>query len=182
MLAGARSFGFSWLLIACGGPTQLVVVSDELLRDTQGEAVIQNDLKRACSDALDLAFLSASAATAAQPAGILNGVSVVTGGADVQGSIGALLADFDGDLRRAVFIARPEVFASISTYYPRIGLRNGFLMNAPALASPFAPADRLILADAGMIAFAGGSVDVKASKQANVEMDTVPVGRGADRR
>ena len=103
---------------------------------------------------------------------------MVTGGADVQGSIGALLADFDGDVRRAVFIARPEVFASISTYYPRIGLRNGFLMNAPRSSSPFAPADRLILADAGMIAFAGGAVEVKASKQVSIEMDTAPVGRG----
>ena len=37
----------------------IVVVSDELLNATQGEAVIQNDLKRACSDALDSAFLSA---------------------------------------------------------------------------------------------------------------------------
>ena len=101
----------------------------------------------------------------------------MTGGADVQGSIGALLADFDGDTRKAVFIARPEVFASISTNYPRVGIQNGFLLNAPALVSPFAPADRLILADASRIAFAGGGVEVKASKSANLEMDTAPVGR-----
>ena len=84
----------------------IVVVSDELLNATQGEAVIQNDLKRACSDALDLAFLSDDAASASTPAGILNGVGVTSGGVDVQGSIGALVDDFAGDHRRAVFIAR----------------------------------------------------------------------------
>ena len=104
----------------------------------------------------------------------------MSGGGDVQGSIGALLADFAGDTRRTVFIARPEVYASVSTNYPRVGIQNGFLLNAPALVSKFAPADTLILADAGMIALAGGEIEVKASKNANVEMESVPVGRGAE--
>ena len=156
----------------------LIVVSDELLRDTQGEATIMNDLRRAISDALDSAFLSTSAATASTPAGTLNGVSITAGGSDVQGSLGALLADFDGDTRRSVFIARASVFASISTNYPRVSLgSNGFLLGLPALPSPFAPADRLILADAGLIAFASSGIEVRASKSANVEMDTAPVGR-----
>ena len=76
-----------------------------------------------------------------------------------------------------MFIARPEVFASVSTNYPRVGIRNGFLLNAPALASPFAPVDTLIIADAGMIALAGGTVEVSASKNASIEMDTAPVRR-----
>src|SRR5262245_56253781 len=111
----------------------LIVVSDEVMRDTQGESVIQSDLRRAVSDALDLQFLSANAGNDSQPAGILNGVAVTAGGADIQGSIGAVLAAFAGDLRRAVFIARPAVFASISQFYPRVGIQSGFMLNAPAL-------------------------------------------------
>src|SRR5262245_56795584 len=126
----------------------LIVVSDELLRDTGGESVIQSDLRRSVSDALDAAFLSSSAATDAQPAGIFAGVAVISGGVDIQGSIGALVAAFNGDLRRSAFVARPDVFASISQFYPRVGLTSGFLMNVPAIASAFAPADRLILVDA----------------------------------
>jgi hypothetical protein len=40
-----------------------------------------------------------------------------------------------------------------------------------------APADRLILADGGLIAFAGGEIEIRASKNANIEMDGAPVGR-----
>jgi hypothetical protein len=72
--------------------------------------------------AKQLGFPINSAATASTPAGILNGVSITAGGSDVQGSLGALLADFDGDTRRSVFIARASVFASISTNYPRVSL------------------------------------------------------------
>ena len=152
-------------------------MSDELLLATEGEQAIQSDLRRAASNALDLAFLSDDAASASTPAGILNGVSITSGGGDVQGSVGALLDDFAGDTRRAVFIARASVYASVSSSFPRVGLRNGFLMNAPALVSPYAPADTLILADAGMIALAGGVVEVSASKNASIEMDSAPVGR-----
>jgi hypothetical protein len=159
----------------------LYVVSDELLRDTGGEQVIQSDMRRAVSDSLDLAFLSASAATASTPAGILSGVSAVTGGADVQGSIAALVADFDGDTRRAVWIARPNVYAAISQTYARVGIggSNNFLLGIPALVSPFAVADRLYLVDASRVAFAGGVIEVKASKNVNVQMDTAPTKSAA---
>ena len=53
----------------------LSVFSDELITAIQGETLIQNDLARACADAIDAAFLSASAQTAWTPGGVLEGVS-----------------------------------------------------------------------------------------------------------
>ena len=162
--------------------SSLVVVSDELLHDPGGEQVIQSDLRRAVSDGLDAAFLSDDAATPAQPAGILAGVSITSGGGDPQGSVAALVDAFQGDTRRAVFVARASVYASVSSDYPRVGIggSNNFLLGVPALVSPFAPADTLLLIDASRIALAGGSIEIRASKSANVEMDLSPVGRSYD--
>ena len=154
-----------------------VVLSDELLSGggEAGEALVRNDLGRACTDAVNEAFLSSSADDGETPGGILSGVSVVSGGGDIAGSLAALIDVFQGDLTRAIFIANPGVFAGLSTSgYQRIGLGGGFLMGAVAIASRHAPADRLIIVDPELIAIAGGDVAVRSSKNATVQMDSAP--------
>ena len=154
----------------------LAVFSDELLTAAgdAGETVIRADLSRSVSDALSAAFLS-GAGDDATPASITDGVVAVTAGENVGGSLGALFDDFSGSLERSVFIGRPEIFAALSgANFPQAGLRGGMLMGSPAIASRFAPANRLILADPSLIAIAGGETEIRISRNAAIQMDDAP--------
>ena len=88
----------------------IVVVSDELLNATQGEA---GNSKRSCaalfSDALDLAFLVDDAATASTPAGILERRQRHEWRRRcTRQRLARCSMTSHGDHRRAVFIARPQ--------------------------------------------------------------------------
>jgi hypothetical protein len=160
-----------------------VVLSDEALSGggEAAEALVRNDLARACTDGLNEAFLSSNADDGETPGGILNNVSVTSGGDNIQGSLAALLDEFSGDLTRAIFVANPGVFAGLSAVgFQRIGLNGGFLMGATAIASRFAPADVLIILDPEMVAIAGGDVSIRSSKNATMQMESVPTQASFD--
>jgi hypothetical protein len=113
---------------------------------SRAENLIRDDLTRAVAAALDTTFLSADAVDDATPPGILNGIVAITANADIAHSLRGLLDDFSGDLSRAVFVATPSVYAAMtSATYLRVGLRDGMLMNAPALVSKYAPASSSLL-------------------------------------
>ena len=154
----------------------MAVFSDELLSAAgdAGEAVVRNDLSRAVSNSISSAFLD-GAGDDATPASITDGVVAVTAGENVGGSLGALFDDFSGSLERSVFIARPEVFGSLSgANFPQVGLRGGMLLGSPSIASRFAPANRLILADPSLIAMAGGETEIRISSNAAIQCDDDP--------
>ena len=65
--------------------------------------------------------------------------------------------------------AGPESSPALSgANFPAVGLRGGLLMGSPAIASRFAPADRLILADPSLIAIAGGETEIRISRNAAI--------------
>jgi hypothetical protein len=155
----------------------LCVVSNELLKSNTpaAETLIRDALTASVVQGLDTKFLSDDVASASAPAGILNGVSAIAGNSDVAYSLRALCDAFGGQLDRAIFIARPSVYASmVSATFARIGLRDGFLMGAPAYVSRYAPEGFLILADPQLIAVAMDGVAVSTARDASVEMQSAP--------
>jgi hypothetical protein len=156
------------------------VVSNELLaaNNPAAENLILADLIRAVAGALDEQFLSASAGDDATPPGVLSGVLPVTAYSNVAESIGLLIAAFQGDLSRAVFCARPDVFATIagSNLTGRIGLRDGALLAAPTIVSRYAPADSLLLIDPLRIAYATTGIETSNARGGAIEMESAPVG------
>jgi hypothetical protein len=90
------------------------------------EAVIGNDLVRACAEAIDRKFLSDEAISDASPPAILSGISAISGNSDIAYSLRALLESLGGSLERAVFVARAATYASMmSANFPRIGIPDG---------------------------------------------------------
>jgi hypothetical protein len=160
----------------------VIVVSDEVLRDggAAGEALLRSDLQRAASDAVSTAFLSTSADDGETPGGILYNLSAVIAGSNVGGSLDALLADFDGDLTRAVWIGSPGTLAFLSATYWQAGLRGGLLLGAPVISTRFLPSNTLVLVDPAMIALADSGLAVKSAKNASVQMESAPTQSAFD--
>jgi hypothetical protein len=159
-----------------------IVLSNEVLRDggAAGEALLRSDLQRAVVDAINTAFLSTSADDLTTPGGILYNLSAVTAGSNVGGSLDALMADFDGDLTRAVWIGAPGTLAFLSATYWQAGLRGGLLLGAPVIATRFLPSNSLVLADPAMIALADGGIMVQSATNASIEMESTPTQSAFD--
>jgi hypothetical protein len=157
----------------------MVVVSNEVLAQNSpsAEGIIRDDLVRAVSAVLDEKFLSDDPASLSTPAGILANVSPITANSDVAHSLRGLLDDFEGDLSRAVFVARPSTYAAMtSATYLRVGLRDGTLLMAPALVSKYAPAEMLLLIDPLRIGMAISGIAVSSARNASIEMSSAPMG------
>jgi hypothetical protein len=122
-----------------------------------------------------LKFLSADAVAAASPPGILSGISAVAANSDVGFSLRALCDDFSGSVERGVFVARAATYASMqSANFPRVGIRDGVLLGAPALVSSFAPESSLLLIDPLHIGLAMDAITVTAAREGSIEMDSAP--------
>ncbi len=148
--------------------------------DARAEAIFERELRKATIDAVDGALLSTNAASATKAAGLLNGVTAVTATSDPTADIRDLVDDFAGDLTSAFFVASPKIMGSIyGADRPMLGLRNGELMNAPALVSRNAPAGTLILIDGDGVLAAISDVDVSVSEQASAIMADNPSGASA---
>jgi HK97 family phage major capsid protein len=164
----------------------LVVATEEMLQagGTKGEILLANDLARAVAKAIDEAFLDPhNAGDTATPASVLYGAteipSTLTWSVDLKEAISA----FDGDLSNAYWVARPEVFAGISSGdHPAVGARGGELLGIPCLPSIWMPndgaspaSDFLALVDAsGIVVCENPNVEIKPSRQATVEISTNP--------
>jgi len=158
----------------------IVAVSAELARSSSpdAEATIRADLINATADALDATFFNpANAGTAGvSPASITYGAGVSTGAPTDPTDYKQLIADFEGDLQRAYFIASPQTLAAISgAAMPNVGARGGEILGVPALPTK-GIGDAVALIDPAGIAYGedGGSIEV--SSQASVEMMDDPTG------
>jgi hypothetical protein len=170
----------------------IAVFTSETLQslDPRVEADIRRDMVDGLAAAIDAAYLDPdNGGTAGQtPASITNGltpVAVGTGTADdFRDALSTMIAGFDGDLSRAVFYGRPELFAMLNGLgYDTVGLRGGELAGAPAIATaalPNAATDfyQLVLADPGSIAVVDepGLTSIVASREAAIEMADDPSG------
>lgn len=158
--------------------TLMLAYTKDLLRlaDARARTLITARSIRAVVRGDDRAMISDTAASAAQPAGILAGLSAVGSGSPTELALDfeRLVADVrDGDALAPVFVtsARGAAYLAASSLqaFKDLGITGGTISRAPAIVSPAAGA-RLILLDASSIAIADDGIDVSRSEQAAIEM------------
>lgn len=167
----------------------IIVLTDEELQAADGEEGIRRDLIGGLAAAVDLAFLDPgnSGVAGETPASVTAGLTPVAVGTgdeeDVRDALATMVDQFEGDLTRAVFVGRPELFSYLHGLgYDECGLRGGSLLGAPAVASRGLPNAggmyQLALLDPSGIAYAddGTAAQITASTDAALEMRDDPVG------
>lgn len=157
----------------------LAVITEELAEssDPSAEMVIRNDMVEAIAAAIDVSFIDpANAGTAnIKPASITNGAPAIAATGDGLADIRELIAQFPGDLERAVLIGSPSTFAVLSDplLLPTLGVRGGSALGIPAIPSK-AAGTALALVDPAGIALGEAEMDLSASREASVEMRDDP--------
>ena len=156
--------------------SSLVVVTNEMLESTdpQVEVLIRNDLAGAVAAAVDQTLLDPTNAGVAgvMPASLSNGLTATTASATSSAqTIRNLIADFPGELSRAVLIASPVTLANLydANELPSIGVRGGNAVGIPIFASEQA-GDYVTLIDPDGIAMGAGTTDLRTSREATIEM------------
>ncbi|MCP5431863.1 MAG: phage major capsid protein [Alphaproteobacteria bacterium] len=153
----------------------LIAVSNELIEcGAPGVAeYLLDELVRACAAALDTALLDPTNAgvSGIMPASLTYGVTPVTATSDADEDIAQCVANFPGDLTRALWIARPQTFAAVHSYlHQGVGLAGGEILGAPAVASRYAPEFGLILVDVDGVVYGDDGVIVETAEHASIEM------------
>ena len=86
-----------------------------------------------------------------------------------------LFDNFEGDLERAIWIAKPSVWCARATSIERdVGLRDGTFKGAPALASSYAPDGMVLLVDPSGLSVSLGQIELDVSRQGSLSMDSAP--------
>jgi HK97 family phage major capsid protein len=160
------------------------------------EALIRSAMQEDTAVAVDSVLLDAVAASAIRPAGLRNGVTVVTattgGGfaalvADIKALVGALVTATNGNMRAPVWLMNPVQAVSIGLTqnaggdFPfQAGMNAGTLQGYPYIQSPTVPAGVLILLDAAdFVSVTGDEPRFDVSDQATLHMeDTTPLAIG----
>jgi hypothetical protein len=165
----------------------IVALSRTLLRlanDTARNAILRI-CRRTMTRALDTALLGSTAASTAQPAGLLAGVVGLTGGSpdDLSVELEELVATVsDGAPTTPVFVTSPRAVAYLArqtgTAFKDVKLKGGEILGAPLLVSPGA-ANNLILIDAHEIATHDGLMEIDASDEASLQMSDTPTDGAA---
>ncbi|MEH6789656.1 phage major capsid family protein [Parasphingorhabdus sp.] len=167
----------------------LTVSTKELLNEPDSDRLLRDDLLTVCVEALDSAFIDPtnSGTTDIKPASVTNGLTALTATGTTKTDLEAMVSGFGGDLSRAVFIGKPQLFVQLNgAAYPNIGARGGELAGIPAIASNGLPNDatgdyQLALVDPAAIAYAGmDTAEIKVSEQGTIQMDTAPTQDATD--
>jgi hypothetical protein len=175
------------------GPAQLqpyklasiAALTREMIESGNAEALISDALVRSTGVALDAVFFGSGAATAAQPAGIRNGIaaSAASGNAD---AFGAFFEDMATLLNAVAPVAGkgPVVIvgslgriASASARFGSIKAEGDDATIIP-IASPAAGNDIIVIAPKALVAALSADPDVETASAATLVMDTAPGAAG----
>jgi HK97 family phage major capsid protein len=165
----------------------ITVLTRELLRASDPEALgtIRRMMVQDTANMLDTSLIDAGAAVAGvRPAGLLNGV--VIGAGSALGGAAAVAADLKtlyGGLLAAGIGIKPVLLVNSATLFGlsmvstalgdflfRDEVAAGRLLGYPVLASPFVPANTVIMVDAAYFASAFDTPDIDVSEQATLTM------------
>lgn len=155
----------------------IAAITREVARRANGEAIIRALLRENASAALDGALFATSAGSASAHAGMLNGVSALTGyaGADEGAAVADMLALTDvispGGSGQITFVVSPKRYARLTI------LRRKWtaLADLQFLASIAVPDDRIIGIDAPSWIYAfGGDAEIDASYTTALHLESSP--------
>lgn len=177
----------------------LLVARDQFLRQAgpMAERALAEELVAATAEAYDRALLDvANTGGGDAPASITSsGFTTSSTGstlANIDTDLGGLVEELAGeDLVNARWVLHPRSAAYLARLrgtggapaFPGLGVNGGSIMGIPAITSKGVPMDedtaaltQISLVVGSGIAMAGGEVELRASKQAAIEMDTQPTG------
>ncbi len=172
----------------------LAVITNELLRDSSpsAEMLVRETLADASAQRIDGTFLSNTAASnGVSPAGMLNGVSAMTSSGDgtdgLLGDIRQLYAPFIAAKNASglYFVTTPSLAKSISLMrnalgnreFPELTAQGGMLEGDQVVTGDNVGAGDLILLKPSDIYKIGDTgVEVSISREATIEMNSVPTG------
>ena len=148
------------------------VISEQLARYSSPRAlvVIERDATIGLANAITGALLDVgNAGSAVKPQAITYNIAV-------QETLSDLMASFQGDPNRAVWIGSPALWLSLqSDVNPNLGIAGGTFGGTPAISSRYAPDNGVaVLVDPNGISLATGALEVSASRQATVLLDSQP--------
>lgn len=168
----------------------LLAVTKETLasQDPLAETTLQEDLQRAVTGALDLAFADpGSAGVAGQtPSSVTHNAATIAASGDLQADIAQLIAAFQGDLQSAYLLTDPLTAARLALatdaggryLFPEVGPRGGALLGIPLLTSRHVPlatgGGRLALVDPSAIAANVDALEISRSEHTAIMMSDDP--------
>ncbi len=170
-------------------PSALLVVSSEFLASTapEVEAMLLADLRRACVQASDEAFIDITGAGIAGrvPQSITYAAPALPSSSLVRDDLAGAIEIFDGDLTRAAWVMHPALATRIALSFgvdaeSRLGPRGGELLGMPVITSQAcqwgSSGGTIALIDASAIVVADAGADVQRSVASAIEMQTDPTG------
>lgn len=171
----------------------LCVVSNELLKHSQSEGIIDRDLRGGTVEGVEAPLLDGAAAVPEQrPASVLNGVTAIDAtGAATAADFTAVLNDqlaavvtAGGNLATCAFVASPEIAYALSfvrqgdqAAFPGVGALGGTLAGFPLLTTAASPANQLALIDGREILFASDpGVELTTASETLIDQSSAPDG------
>lgn len=150
----------------------IAVFSRELADTASGQAIFERLLREDAANALDDAVFGTQSGTDDRAAGLLHGVTPLA--AATGGFVGAMEADMialaaaitTAGAQSVVFVTTPKLAASVMVRKPELA---GMVW--PAIGMP---EGRVVAIDPGAFVFASGDVDIQASANAALHMDSAP--------
>jgi len=164
----------------------LAVASNELVRSSRADSIIEADLAAACAAGIDSAFIDGLAGDDDRPASITHGAPTVAAtAAPLADALGAL-ALFTGDLTKAAWLMHPETAARAGAKAPAggnatdLGATGGKLLGIEAFTCAGVPKGVISLVDLSRIEIAGGrNAELRIGANATVRMSDSPSDPGA---
>lgn len=154
----------------------IAVVTNEAAR-AAGEGLaseLSGDLIRAVTQ-LEASTLTdpSNAGTATSPASLTNGVTPVPAAGDIDADLADLIADFEGDLSRAVFIMSPEsaMGLAVKLKNTEIGPRGGELYGVPVVTAEGVADGICLLIDPSRILLTDDGGSVELAKNASIDLE-----------
>ncbi|MDY0207845.1 MAG: phage major capsid protein [Pseudomonas sp.] len=144
------------------------VITQELVR-SHAEHLLSKAIITSTAKIESQTFISATAASQEQPAGVLNGLTPLTGSAVLADDVAALVAAFDGDLSQAVLVVSDKTAVKLSAIFPNAGI-GGDIGGVAIVANHSVPNDLMAIIEPQRILLSDAGVSVEISKDATLVM------------
>jgi len=144
------------------------IVTDELARNS-AEHLLSKAIISSTAKAESEAFISQLAATPEAPAGVLHGLTPLTGTTSLADDVATLVAGFEGDLSQSVMIVSPQTAFKLTAIFPNAGI-GGEIGGVAIVANHAVPNGLMAIIEPQRILLTDSGVDFEISKDATLVM------------
>lgn len=144
------------------------IITQELAR-SNAEHLLSKAIITSTAKAESEAFISTNAAAPEAPAGVLNGLTPLTGTVSLADDVATLVAGFEGDLSQAVLVVSPKTAIKLAGIYPTAGI-GGDIGGLAIVANHAVPNDLMTIIEPQRILLTDSGVDFEISKDATLVM------------